>query len=120
MNLPEPLQQAIAQFNRGEYYLCHDTLEALWLETTEPDRTFYQGLLQISVACYHASRNNSQGAILLLGEGARHLQRCEPTHYGLDLEALITAAITLQAQLQDQQSPSITLRINRLPDVPSD
>ncbi|WP_448524863.1 DUF309 domain-containing protein [Parathermosynechococcus lividus] len=114
MHLSDPLQQAIAQFNSGQYYACHDTLEALWLEATEPDRTLYQGLLQLAVACYHASRSNCRGAILLLGEGTRRLQQCDPTHYGLDLKALIAAAMTLQAQLHAQAPPSIVLHIDRL------
>jgi len=111
------LQKAIAQFNNGEYYACHDTLEALWTEASEPDRTFYQGLLQIAVACYHASRGNQRGAILLLGEGTHRLRQCPPNHYGLDLTALIVAATTLQAQLQDQESALIPLHIDRLTQV---
>jgi len=27
------------QFNQGQFYACHDTLEALWMEASEPQRT---------------------------------------------------------------------------------
>lgn len=98
--MPPELALAIGQFNRGEFYACHDTLEALWLEASEPERTFYQGLLQIAVACYHLSRGNQRGAILLLGEGRRRLEQCDPDFCGLDLTAFLTAVAALQAQLQ--------------------
>ena len=45
--------QGIEQFNRREFYPCHDTLEAIWMDSIEPDKTFYQGILQIAVGCYH-------------------------------------------------------------------
>lgn len=44
------------------------------LKPYEPERRFYQGLLQIAVACHHLSRGNLRGAILLLGEGRSALQ----------------------------------------------
>jgi uncharacterized protein len=34
--------QGIAEFNRHEYYACHDTLEALWMDSIDPDKKFYQ------------------------------------------------------------------------------
>jgi len=90
----------VAEFNRGEFYACHDTLEALWTEANEPERTFFQGLLQLAVACYHLERQNQRGAILLLGEGCRRLQPYLPDYGGIDLEALITQAQALLLSLQ--------------------
>ncbi|WJI26523.1 DUF309 domain-containing protein [Thermosynechococcus sp. B3] len=111
--MPPELALAIGQFNRGEFYACHDTLEALWLEASEPERTFYQGLLQIAVACYHLSRGNQRGAILLLGEGRRRLEQCDPDFCGLDLTAFLTAVAALQAQLQTplDSEPKIQLHL---------
>ena len=68
------LAQAIAQFNQQEFYQCHDTLEALWMEAGDPQRRFYQGLLQIAVAYYHWGNGNRRGCAMLLGEGLRKLQ----------------------------------------------
>ncbi len=111
--MPPELALAITQFNSGEFYACHDTLEALWLEASEPERTFYQGLLQIAVACYHLSRGNQRGAILLLGEGRRRLEQCDPDFYGLDLTTFLTAVAELQAQLQTplDAEPKIELHL---------
>ncbi|AXY67405.1 DUF309 domain-containing protein [Thermosynechococcus sichuanensis E542] len=122
MMRPE-LALAITQFNNGEFYACHDTLEALWLEASEPERTFYQGLLQIAVACYHLRRGNQRGAILLLGEGRRRLEQCDPDVCGLDLTTFLTAVAALQVQLQTplDSEPKIQLHLavaKSLPDSP--
>ncbi|MDY7012991.1 MAG: DUF309 domain-containing protein, partial [Cyanobacteriota bacterium] len=68
MPLPPAFQQGVEEFNRQEFYTCHDTLEALWMDSTEPDKTFYQGILQIAVGCYHLGNSNWHGAVTLLGE----------------------------------------------------
>ncbi|WP_156120693.1 DUF309 domain-containing protein [Neosynechococcus sphagnicola] len=102
---------AIAQFNRGEFYDCHDTLEALWVESSDPLRRFYQGLLQIAVACYHLSNQNLRGAAILLGEGLQRLQSYPSDYGGIDLEQLLgdTAGLLaqIQAQLANSDSPPV-------------
>ena len=40
-------------FNRGDYYEAHDVLEDLWLEEHGPDRSYYQGLIQLAGALVH-------------------------------------------------------------------
>lgn len=92
-----PFSQAIAQFNAGEYYACHDTLEALWIEALEPDRKFYQGLLQIAVAYYHLSHHNWRGCVILLGEGIAKLQAFAPTYADINVETFLALN---QANLQ--------------------
>jgi len=81
------LEQAISQFNQGEFYQCHDTLEALWMEAGDPQRRFYQGLLQIAVAYYHWGNGNRRGCAMLLGEGLRKLQSfTDADSLGLDVD----------------------------------
>lgn len=99
---PLPLQfwQGVAQFNQGEFYACHDTLEALWFESGEPERSFYQGILQIAVACYHLGNGNWRGAVILLGEGTHRLGSY-PANFGdIDLEGFCQQSDTLLHQLQ--------------------
>jgi len=69
--MTEQLWRGIQQFNQQEFYACHDTLEELWMEAVEPKKQFYQGILQISVACYHLNNLNWRGAVILLGEIGR-------------------------------------------------
>ena len=42
------LGEAIFLFNSGDWYACHDGLEALWHETAGPMRPVLQGILQIA------------------------------------------------------------------------
>ena len=84
-NLPPEFWQGVEQFNQGEFYACHDTFEALWTEAQEPDRTFYQGLLQIAVGLYHLGNHNWQGAATLLGEANGRLRTYEEDYGGVNL-----------------------------------
>lgn len=84
-NLPPEFWQGVEQFNQGEFYACHDTFEALWTEAHEPDRTFYQGLLQIAVGLYHLSNHNWQGAATLLGEAHGRLRPYDADYGGVNL-----------------------------------
>jgi len=92
--------QGVEQFNQGEFYACHDTLEALWMEAIDPLRTFYQGILQLAVACHHLSNHNWRGAVILLGEGISRLRRYQPSYAGIDVTQLVTQSVQLLTKLQ--------------------
>jgi uncharacterized protein len=94
-SLGEQFRQGVQEFQQGQFYECHDTLEALWIEAQEPNKTFLQGVLQISVACYHLSNQNWKGAVILLGEGIRRLSSYRPEYAGLDVEYLIHTSADL-------------------------
>lgn len=98
MNPPETFWLAIDQFNQRDFYACHDTLEAIWLEADPDDKAFYQGILQIAVGLYHLSHLNWRGAAILLGEGLNRLAKYEPDEGGIAIDALSeSAAVILQA-----------------------
>jgi predicted metal-dependent hydrolase len=98
--IPEEFWQGVEQFNRQEFYTCHDTLEALWMEAAEPDRTFYQGVLQIAVALHHLGNQNWRGAMILLGEGVNRLRRYQPSYFEIDVSRLMDQSLELLTQLQ--------------------
>ncbi len=103
--LPAAWLQGIDEFNRREYYACHDTLEALWMDAVDPDRKFYQGVLQIAVGCYHLHNHNLTGAIILLGEGTGRLPYYAPIYAGIDVTALIRDSRQLLQTLQSLAKP---------------
>ncbi|OCR01128.1 hypothetical protein BCD67_17310 [Oscillatoriales cyanobacterium USR001] len=92
--------QAVEQFNSRDFYACHDTLEALWMEAREPEKRFYQGFLQIAVALYHLSNQNWRGATILLGEGINRLNYYQPDYAGIDVTTLIEQSSQLLSVLQ--------------------
>lgn len=59
---PPELIQAVREFNDGEYFQCHETLEHAWLHEPGYIRVLWQGIIQVSVACFHITRGNGEGA----------------------------------------------------------
>jgi uncharacterized protein len=98
--MPIEFWEGIAQFNNQEFYACHDTLEALWMEAGEPEKKFYQGILQIAVAFYHLGNQNWRGAVILLGEGINRLSYYQPIYGGIDVEELVGESAKLLSILQ--------------------
>jgi uncharacterized protein len=105
--IPQEFWQAIAEFNQGEFYACHDTLEALWMEAMEPEKTFYQGILQIAVALYHLNNHNLRGAVILLGEGVNRLRRYQPAFSEIDVSGLVVESAGLLTVLQHTDASQI-------------
>jgi uncharacterized protein len=106
--MPIEFWQGIEQFNSQDFYACHDTLEALWMEAGEPDKKFYQGILQISVALYHLSNQNWRGAVILLGEGINRLNYYQPSYAGIAVKDLLAQAAKLLSALQQAGPESVT------------
>ncbi len=98
---PEEFWQGVEQFNQQEFYACHDTLEALWIEAFEPQKRFYQGVLQIAVACHHLMNLNWRGAVILLGEGIGRLSDYQPDYEGIDVTELVEQSFQLLKALQE-------------------
>ncbi len=98
--LPQRFWQSLEEFNQEQFYACHDTLEALWMEASEPDKQFYQGILQIAVGCYHLSNYNWRGAVILLGEGSKRLTDYQPCYESIDIDRLLAESIELLQALQ--------------------
>ncbi len=72
------LLRAMGEFNRGDWFECHETLEDLWVGTDGEPRNFYQGILQVAVALHHWRNGNFGGAVSLLKGGAGYLGRVQP------------------------------------------
>ena len=100
MSVSPEFERGIAEFNQQQFYACHDTLEAIWVEAAEVDKRFYQGILQVAVGCYHLSNGNLRGAIILLGEAVRRLCDYQPDYESVDVEQLLGQAMNLLQTLQ--------------------
>ncbi len=92
--------EAIDQFNSGDYYACHDTLEAIWNNSWQSDRDFYQGILQIAVGLYHLNSQNWHGAAILLGEGTSRLPAYLPEYQSVDVENLLEDSLHILRTVQ--------------------
>jgi predicted metal-dependent hydrolase len=89
---PPLLLEGIAQFNRGEFFEQHETLELLWRAETRNIRYLYQGILQIGVAFHHLRKRNHHGTVYMLTRGQNYLAPFAPRCQGVDVQALLDAA----------------------------
>ncbi|MEZ2280472.1 MAG: DUF309 domain-containing protein [Microcoleus sp.] len=105
--MPTEFWQGIEEFNSKQFYACHDTLEALWMEAGEPEKRFYQGLLQISVGLYHLGNLNWRGAVILLGEGINRLSYYQPSYAGIAVADLLQQSTQLLNALQQAGSEKV-------------
>lgn len=104
---PQQFWQGVEEFNQQEFYACHDTLEALWMESPEPEKTFYQGVLQIAVGCYHLGNHNWRGAVILLGEGLKNISDYPPVYEDIDVTKLLNESSELLEVLQQLEPDKI-------------
>lgn len=92
---PGKLLMAISEFNQGQYWHCHETLEALWLPERYPLRLFYHGLIKAAVGLLHLQRRNRHGALVKLGDATYALAPFLPRFLGVD-----TASLTKEVELR--------------------
>ena len=86
------LLQALDEFNREQWFECHETLEDLWAGSEWEMRDFYQGLLHVAVALHHWRNGNFGGSVSLLKSGSGYLRRVRAACQGVDVEAMVAAA----------------------------
>ena len=97
---PPRLLEGIAQFNRGEYFEQHETLELLWRDERRDVRRLYQGILQIGVAFHHLRRLNHHGTVYMLTRGANYLAPFAPACQGVDVQRLLTDAAAALGEVE--------------------
>jgi hypothetical protein len=91
--------RAFGEFNRGEWYDCHETLEDLWVGSEDEPRWFYQGMLQIAIALLHWRNGNYGGATSLLASGCDYLRRVCPVCQRIEVATLIAEADHFRSEL---------------------
>jgi uncharacterized protein len=89
---PELLLEGIRQFNRGEFFEQHETLEELWMDEPDDIRYLYQGILQVGVGFHHLERGNYRGAVAKLRTGIERLEWFAPACQGVQLDAFLVEA----------------------------
>jgi hypothetical protein len=97
---PALLIEGVDQFNRGEFFEQHETLETLWRAEARPVRRLYQGILQVGVAFHHVRRNNHHGAVYMLTRGPMYLRPFAPVCQRVDVARLIADAARALDEVQ--------------------
>ena len=97
---PPLLLAGIAEFNRGEFFEQHETLERLWRAEPRDIRYLYQGILQIGVALHHLRRLNHHGTVYMLTRGPGYLARFAPRCQSVDVQRLLADAATALREVE--------------------
>jgi predicted metal-dependent hydrolase len=100
-SLPELALKGIEEFNRGEFYECHEYLEEAWMQEPRRVRFLYQGILQVGVGFYHQQNGNWRGATGLLRNGTQRLKEFEPETLGIDVAKLVRESERCLAELEE-------------------
>ena len=87
--VPELVLKGLEEFNKGEFYECHEYLEEAWMQEPDRVRFLYQGILQVGVGFYHLKNDNWRGATGLLRNGTARLKEFEPETLGIDVARLV-------------------------------
>ncbi len=81
-------EEGLAHFNAKKFFEAHEFWEEIWLVEPEPEKTFLQGLIQVTAAFHHRQRGNPEGLELLLAAGIVKLLRFPEDHRGLAIGEL--------------------------------
>lgn len=94
------MKKAIEEFNAGEFFEQHETLELLWRATSDDIRHLYEGILQIGVGMHHLLKNrNFHGAAVKLDHGIRLLEAFPAVCHGIDIARLRADATAARRHL---------------------
>ena len=100
-NLPHLAKRGLDEFNRGEYFKAHDSLELAWMEDQTPGRDLYRAILQVAVAYYQIVRGNYNGAAKMFLRMRKWLTPLPDTCRGIDIDQLRMDVEAAHAELTE-------------------
>jgi uncharacterized protein len=82
------LAAGLACYRNQEFFEAHEHWEDVWNQLTDPEKSFLQGLIQVTVAMHHYQSANRAGALSLLQRALRRFERCPECFGGVDVASL--------------------------------
>jgi uncharacterized protein len=105
--LPKGVVRGLEEFNAGQYFEQHETLELVWRAERRPIRDLYRGVLQIGVGCLQVERGNAIGALKMIDRAEKWLQPFRPACQGIDVDRLLEDAARLRAEIERRGADQI-------------
>jgi predicted metal-dependent hydrolase len=109
--------KGIEEFNREEFFECHETLEELWLEERGEERQFFQGIIQIAAGYFKLQQGVPVGAVKLWRTGLQKLTAYQPVYCGMNVEALTQGVESSLARLEAAQQHGEPTPVLELPSI---
>jgi predicted metal-dependent hydrolase len=107
------LAEGLRLYEAGEFFTAHEAWETVWLASPEPEKTFLQGVIQVTAAFHHLRRNNSLGTTLLLQAALGRLDRY-PSDFGGISVALLCQDIRECLRTLEEGEPAAQLPSPRI------
>jgi uncharacterized protein len=83
------LAAGLSCYRNQEFFETHEHWEDAWNQLTDPEKSFLQGLIQVTVAMHHYRNANRAGALSLLERALRRFERCPESFGGIDVATLL-------------------------------
>jgi predicted metal-dependent hydrolase len=98
---PPPLVvKGLHEFNAGEYFECHETLEHAWMAEHGPVRDLYRVVLQVAVAYDQITRGNFAGAHKMFLRSIQWFAPLPDHCQGIDVAQLRADVAVVRAHLE--------------------
>jgi predicted metal-dependent hydrolase len=107
------LAEGLRWYDAGEFFAAHEAWESRWLESKEPEKTFLQGLIQVTAAFHHFQRNNPLGTNRLLQAALRRLEPYPASFGGISV-ILLCNDIRERLQALNSDEPALGLAPPRI------
>jgi predicted metal-dependent hydrolase len=107
------LAEGLRLYEAGEFFAAHEAWESRWLESPEPEKTFLQGLIQVTAAFHHLQRKNPLGTTRLLQAALRRLEPY-PAYFGGISVTLLCSDIRKRLQALNSDEPALGLAPPRI------
>ena len=82
------LAEGLRLYDAAEFFAAHEAWESVWLSAQEPEKTFLQGLIQVTAAFHHLQRENRLGTSRLLRAALGRLERYPEGFAGISVHLL--------------------------------
>jgi hypothetical protein len=95
------LAAGLSCYRKGDFFDAHEHWESIWMHLEQPEKSFLQGLIQLTVAFHHYESGNAAGALSLLRRALRRFEVCPACFGGIDVASL---SAEMRAWLQALES----------------
>ncbi|MDT7816852.1 MAG: uncharacterized protein QOH35_2183 [Acidobacteriaceae bacterium] len=100
------LAEGLRLYDAAEFFAAHEAWESVWLPAQEPEKTFLQGLIQVTAAFHHLRRENRLGTSRLLRAALGRLELYPQDFGGISVDLLRDdIRVWLQALEMDAPAP---------------
>jgi hypothetical protein len=103
----EEYLEGIRLFNTEHFWHAHEEWEHCWHESSEPDATFYKGIIQAAAALEHWKRGNPRGLQRNWQKSRQKLDTLPSPYMGIDLHALSVAMERFIAAHESESPPPV-------------